>query len=30
MLGGELTAAPTSGGGYAVTAVLPLPPSESA
>jgi signal transduction histidine kinase len=25
MLGGELTAAPTAGGGYAVTAVLPLP-----
>jgi signal transduction histidine kinase len=30
MLGGELTAAPTSGGGYAVTAVLPLPPGEGA
>jgi signal transduction histidine kinase len=29
MLGGELTAAPTAGGGYAVTAVLPLP-SEGA
>jgi signal transduction histidine kinase len=28
MLGGELTAAPTAGGGYAVTAVLPLPPGE--
>jgi signal transduction histidine kinase len=30
MLGGELDAAPTSGGGYAVTAVLPLPPGEGA
>ena len=30
MLGGELNAAPTSGGGYAVTAVLPLPPGEGA
>jgi signal transduction histidine kinase len=28
MLGGDLTAEPTSGGGYAVTAVLPMPPSE--
>jgi signal transduction histidine kinase len=30
MLGGELTAAPTAGGGYAVTAVLPLPPGDGA
>ena len=30
MLGGEVTAGPTSVGGYAVTAVLPLPPSEGA
>jgi signal transduction histidine kinase len=30
MLGGELTAGPTPEGGYAVTAVLPLPPSEGA
>jgi signal transduction histidine kinase len=30
MLGGELTAAPTSGGGYTVTAVLPVPPGEAA
>jgi signal transduction histidine kinase len=30
MLGGDLTAGPTPAGGYAVTAVLPLPPSEGA
>jgi signal transduction histidine kinase len=30
MLGGEMTTGPTSVGGYAVTAVLPLPPSEGA
>jgi len=30
MLGGDLTAGPTSAGGYAVTAVLPLPQSEGA
>ena len=29
MLGGELTAAPTAGGGYAVTAVLPLPSEDA-
>jgi signal transduction histidine kinase len=30
MLGGDLTAGPTSVGGYAVTAVLPVPPGEGA
>lgn len=30
MLGGDLDAGPTSEGGYAVTAVLPLPPGEDA
>jgi signal transduction histidine kinase len=30
MLGGDLTAGPTAEGGYAVAAMLPLPPSEGA